>query len=435
MLKNLKSKIIAFAVAGFVILLAMLILTGVISPFKAKPVSGQVTVWVPPQYKSAMAPIVTSFQSQYPAVKVTLEEKNETTYETDLINALASGAGPDVILLPSSDIGLWQNKLLPAPRTNVLTLDQFESQAPDAAIADLVTQKGEMLGLPLSVDTLALYYNKDLFNAANIISPPQTWDDFAAASGLMVARLINGDLTQSGASIGTAQNVNHFFEILSELILQTGNPIATLDGHVTLADKTGDSYPALSALNFYTSFADPSNKNYSWTNAGPNSLEAFAQGQAGMYFGYAADLETIITKNPHLNFSVAPFPQLAKGSRKSFARYPVLAVTRASTNPTIAWAFISNFYTAANQKILIDALGLPPARRDLIHSLPPNKILRPFYDQVLSGQSWPIPDYGRAQSIFRTMIESAVSGGSIGSADAISRAAGQLKLLLNPNGQ
>ncbi|PIP29532.1 ABC transporter substrate-binding protein, partial [Candidatus Kuenenbacteria bacterium CG23_combo_of_CG06-09_8_20_14_all_36_9] len=39
----------------------------------------------------------------------------------------------------------------------------------------------QILGLPLSLDTLTLFYNRDHFNAAGLIQAPSTWQEFNEA--------------------------------------------------------------------------------------------------------------------------------------------------------------------------------------------------------------------------------------------------------------
>ena len=50
----------------------------------------------------------------------------------------------------------------------------------DTAVADSVINN-KIFGLPLSFDSLLLYYNRDLLNVADIPTPPLTWSEFSEA--------------------------------------------------------------------------------------------------------------------------------------------------------------------------------------------------------------------------------------------------------------
>src|SRR3989344_6940843 len=94
-------------------------------------------------------------------------------YENALINAFAAGNGPDIYLIHNTWLPKHLDKLAPLPSQNsktgetFITLPEYERTFVDVASHDLVAG-GRIYGAPLYVDTLALYYNKDLFNDAGI---------------------------------------------------------------------------------------------------------------------------------------------------------------------------------------------------------------------------------------------------------------------------
>ena len=65
---------------------------------------------------------------------------------------------------------------------------------------------GQIYGLPLSLDTMAIYYNKDLLDRSSVPEPPKTWEEFAVA----VKKITKYDkqtnkITQSGAALGAGK--------------------------------------------------------------------------------------------------------------------------------------------------------------------------------------------------------------------------------------
>lgn len=436
MFQSPRFKFVAGIGAFLVMVIAILVLTGIISPFQESPLSGNVTVWVFSEYEDVMQRAANIWRARFPGVVLTIEARPREDYEINLLNALAAGKGPDVFMVDHADLPRFMDKILPFSAEG-LFVEEFRNTAADSLVADLVNADSQLLGVPVFLDTLALYYNRDHLNAANLPNPPVTWEEFREQSILLTERSPSGSISRSGAAIGTSANVRHFADIFATLILQTGNPLINrATGEVTLGDgKFRDARGELvgtSALQFYTSFANPLEKAYTWNSALPGSLEAFALGRASFYIGYASDLQLIVRANPHLNFRVAQLPQLIRGERKSIAAYPAMVVSRLSLAPNLAWAFAEFQFSAGTQKFVAEALGLAPARRDLATSRPPNPILSPFYNQVLSSLSWAAPQGMKVEKIFGDMID-AVNRAQSSPASAVDRADTQLEFLMREN--
>lgn len=356
-------------------------------------------------------------------ITVKYREIPEEQYESALINALAEGTGPDIFMLKDSQIFKHKNKLEPLKKpdgkdgASAIFAEDFKNIFVDAVHAGLLEENEEILGLPLFLDTLALFYNKDAFNSANIPNPPQTWDEFAADAEKMSEISTVGDITESGAALGEVSNVEHFIDIISALIFQSGGRIIDYEKmesaiYAGIPEKQRDGtvktiIPAEKALTFYTSFANPQSKNYSWNKGKQNSLNAFAAGDTAMFIGFAKDIPSIKAKNPHLNFGITALPQ-PKGAKTkiNYGRYDFLAVSRLSAEKEAAWAYIL-FITSKNPNAdYILKNGLPPARRDL--TTPDSKTpaeLRAFYGQSLSAKSWSQPDENQIRLIFKDIVE------------------------------
>src|SRR5690606_5454628 len=103
-----------------------------------------------------------------------------------------------------------------------------------------------------------------------------------------------------------------------------------------------DEYvPGASALNFYTSFANPVRVSYSWNDTLPESQEAFAAGTSAFFIGYSYQLDAIRQQNPRLNIGLAPLPQISSaGTRVNYANYWVQSVAKQSEYPNESWDFL-----------------------------------------------------------------------------------------------
>ena len=71
----------------------------------------------------------------------------------------------------------------------------------------------------------------------------------------------------------------------------------------TSTDSTA-ALPTVSALNFYTSFANPTSTFYTWNSSLPSSFDMFISGRSAFYIGRASELFALQAQNPNLNFDV-----------------------------------------------------------------------------------------------------------------------------------
>ena len=382
------------------------------------------------------SPIILAYQTANPAVAVKYTQKNQADYEKELINALASGLGPDIAFIGNSWLNKHLEKFTPAP-SSIINPQSFENVFADVATRDLI-RSGKVYAVPFYIDTIALYYSKPLFNNAGIVNPPRTWDEFSEQAKKLTSKDSSGNIARSGAALGTAGNVNYASDIFNLLMLQTGTVMIEKEGNRAGFDKSinlgGKSYsPGVSSLDFYASFANILKPVYSWNSRMPDSLSAFKQGKTAMYFGYAADLKAV--KNSGVSFGVSSAPQV-KDSKKdaeyidiNFGLYKAGAVTQKSANKTAAWNFLV-FATSKNAAgTYLNATRLPPARRDLIQFTEPDAALNVFAKQTLTAENWAQPDDVEVKKVFERMITS-VSLGQSSSADAIKEAAIEVTNLL-----
>ena len=387
-----------------VVIIALFLFSGIA---RRTPVPDPVklTVWGFGDDQGAFDGAINQFHQQYQHVSISYRRFDEATYEQNLVNRLAEGKGPDIFLLKNSWLARNRDKLAAlAPASAPFSPADFSAMFAPAA-SSLVADDGSILASPLSMDSLALFYNQDVFDAAGITVPPATWDAFTAISRRLTAIAPSGDITRSGAALGTAENIPHALELVSAMILQSGDPIARADGHVDLGSA------AEQALQFYTSFASIGNQNFSWSPRMGSAFDAFAEGTSVMAFGFSDDIPRIQARNPHLRLGVAPLPQLGKGTPRTYGAYNFMAVSRSSANFATAWQFALYMSSPDGARLYAQGSGRPPVRRDLIASAS-QSITDPagvFSRQALIARDWPIPDESATRRIFNDAIEGVAS--------------------------
>lgn len=426
-----KAQLIIFGAIGLIVVVTLLLITGILPGLKPRqPSPFTLVVWGFADPPEIWQTIANSYREN--AVKsatITYVKKNPETYEGELVNVLASGQGPDIFLLKDSWLEKHKDKIALLPDGTLGYQKQdLKTIFADGLAEAMVNEKNELLGMPLAFDTLALFYNRDSLNSANIPSPPQTWDDVVDQAKRLTKLSEIGGIQRSGIALGTAANVEHASEILLALIYQSGGSI--LDA---ANQKSAIKSPVTeSALAFYTAFADSTKKTYSWNSFFDTSLAAFAKGDTAMAFGYSRDVLKIISLNPQINFDVALLPQPKNSDRRvTFGRFDLLTVSRISKETEQAWRFLLWLEDKNTEKTYIDAAGLPPARRDLVTSKPPRDYLLPFYNQVLPARTIPIRGGDSLPQIINDMIDAVVNH-KFSIQQAIDRAGARLDELLNP---
>lgn len=380
--------------------------------------------------------IISAYQTAHPGVGIKYVQKNQSGYEKELLNSLASGRGPDIVFIQNTWLNKHLNKLSPAP-SGLIGLQNFKDTFMDVAAQDLM-RSNKIYGLPFYVDTLGLYYNRSLYNNAGIINPPRTWEEFNQIVKQISQKDNDGNIIRSGAALGTANNVNYAGDILGILMLQAGTVMASPDGREAAFDRSvlledRPYSPAQTALDFYTSFAVSTKPVYSWNARMQNSLKAFTAGETAMYIGYSKDLKAI--KDSGINFGAASLPQIKDTRRDSsyldvnWASYQAGAVTQTSANKNAAWDFLVFAISKNAAGTYLTATYLPPARKDLIEFTASDAALNIFARQSLTAANWPQPDEVEVKKIFERMISTVALGQST-SASAIKEAAIEITNLL-----
>ncbi|MCL4454152.1 MAG: extracellular solute-binding protein [Deinococcus sp.] len=107
-------------------------------------------------------------------------EPVEGDYTKAILNALSAGTAPDLFYV---DI-FWAESAFASGRVEPLD-SYFTKQELSAFLPNLMqafTYKGKVYGIPKDFNTLALQYNKDLFDEAKVAYPNQadTWESFEA---------------------------------------------------------------------------------------------------------------------------------------------------------------------------------------------------------------------------------------------------------------
>jgi multiple sugar transport system substrate-binding protein len=213
---------------------------------------GTVTIWgiLPTDAVQGQLDALKTTNKEYGAVNYV--QKPADSFDATLANAIASGAGPDMVLISQEQLLAEQSKLVVIPFSAIPQRTYLDTFVP---IDELyLTDKGTY-GVPFAVDPLVLYYNRSLLSSAGVAAPPATWE---AVTGLAprLTQKTNGQLIKSGIALGDYANIPSARAIVSLLLFQSGSPIASLSSNGTIqaaltGNPSGDSFgvtPAESAI-------------------------------------------------------------------------------------------------------------------------------------------------------------------------------------------
>ena len=339
------------------------------------------TYWGLTDEAGTMTPIIAKFESENPLVKINYVKQSSQDYRERLLNSLAKGSGPDIFRFHNTWVPMFSNHLSSLP-AEVLDTQTYQKTFYPVASQDL--QKGaSLVGVPLQIDGLAMYINEDIFSSEGKLVPA-TWDELRRVSGELTRIDEGGRIERSGVAMGRTDNVDHWQDILSLMILQNGADPANPN------TKLGQD-----ALAFFTIFAT---QDKTWDETMPSSTQAFVSGKLAIYFGPSWRARDFKLANPNLRFKVVPAPQLPKSTPNqpnvNISNYWAEGVWSKSKAQDEAWKFLKYLST---QEVLearyqfMTAAGLngePFSRQDMASLLLEDPYLGAYIRQANSYKSW-----------------------------------------------
>jgi multiple sugar transport system substrate-binding protein len=356
---------------------------------------------------------IDKYKVERPYLTVNLKQLRADEIYPRLLEALAEDHGPDIISVRNRWMRFYQPKLAAMPPAvsdttarvekttlgtqtivNTATLNLPTAVAIDKeyvqAVKNDVVIDNKIYGLPLSLENMALYYNKDLLDRAGVAEPPKNWEDFqAAVKKLTKFDKTSGKILQFGAAMGTGNNITGFEDLLYILFKQSNISFVNKSGFASFNAAAGNQLnPAMSVMSFYTDFANSGRDTYTWNEEADSALDKFVNGSLAFFFGYSYHYPVIKARSPQLNVAILPMLQLNPEQPINAANYWVQAVLDKSKNKNEAWGLLNFLTHSKATKDYLDQSGRPSALRAYIASQLDNTELYPFVSQALISDSW-----------------------------------------------
>lgn len=362
---------------------------------------------------------------------ITYRQIDERNFNSELVEALAIGEGPDMFLLHHGDIIDQKNKIFTIPFDSY-SERRFKETYVEGA--EIFKKHDGIIALPFMIDPLVMYWNRDILNREGVAVAPKYWDEFFALSPRLTKRDSTANILLSTIAFGEYKNITNAKEILSALFLQSNSTISEFvkggdDLKITLSSSgvfEEDALSPVSALRFYTEFSNPIKSVYSWNRSLNESRRAFLSGDLVFYFGFASELEDISKSNPNLNFDIAEFPQIRDSNKPiTYGNMYGLAMSKSAKNLSGGFKAAVLLSSDAVLQVLSEETKLPPIKRTLLSNTPKDDIQPVLYRSALIARGWLEPSREEADLIFQDMIES-ITSGRLRISSALSEASDQL---------
>ncbi len=382
---------------------------------KANTPVGTVVMWgtLPQNQVESFLQAVNATTKTY---RISYNQVDEATFSPKLLEALASGGGPDLILVPYQIILEQRNRIYPFPLQS-MSQQQYRDLYVDG-MSILFSESGA-LGLPISISPLMLFYNHTLFSNAGLIDPPTMWDEIAAIVPKLTVIDVNNRILQSAIALGSYTNIPAAKDIIMTFVAQLGqvpvvrNISGTEEKFTVLADTPLTSndpvHPLTSSLRFFTQFSDPGKATYTWSPLAQLAQDQFVAEKLAMYVGYSDEEALIRAKNPRLDIGVKSFPQ-SKGHPTIATGMKVYAIAtlKRSTNLTTAltaqYLLTSNIYGAQMASI---AGGFSPLKSILSQATTVNQ---EYIKSILVARGWYDINANTSSALLQATVNDILSG-------------------------
>ncbi len=276
----------------------------------------------------AMNELIVQFEEANPDIKVIHNSDIPYDQFRDKIAASApANVGPDVVTLFYGWVPAWVEAgyLVPLPE------EAFPAEIIETEFSPMVANskfQGQYWTVPTAVRTLALFWNKDLFEAASLDpeTPPSNLVEFLDYAKQLTQYDDEGNIIIEGFPPAMAGQAHHWFR---EVLVRQYGGVPYREDNRTV---TWNSEEGCAAFTWLTDL-EVVHKTGS-NDLFEDATQAFLQGKSALHIDGSFRLGTIAKNAPNLNFGVTELPVGSGGEQSTFGSYWTHGITqRAATDP------------------------------------------------------------------------------------------------------
>jgi multiple sugar transport system substrate-binding protein len=300
-----------------------------------------------PAEVKAYQDLATAFETRYPGAKVDLITiPGQSDYRTRVAADFAAGTPADVVLMNYRRFAPFAAKGSLEPLDSYLSNSQVISpQDFYPAALEAFTWQGKTMCIPQNLSSLVVYYNKSLFDQANLPYPQNdwTWDDFLKDSQTLT-RDVDGDGQMDQFGVGFEGVLARF----APFIWQHG-------GEVT----NNDIKPTALALDWplskeaITWVTELQTKHHVMPNAEQEASEdsesRFMNGRLGMYLN-SRRVVPDLRQSAAFDWDVAPLPR--DEHIASVLHSDGYCMSASAKDKNLVWKFIEFANSPVGQQIV-----------------------------------------------------------------------------------
>jgi multiple sugar transport system substrate-binding protein len=344
------------------------------APSSNEKVSLTYGIWDKNQ-EPAMQQIIKDFEKQNPNITVTVELTPNADYWTKLQTAATAGTAPDVFWMNGPNFQLY------ASNGQLASLDNVKTSDYPKALVDLYSYQGKVYGAPKDFDTVGVWYNKKLFDAAGVAYPKAgwTWDDFKAD-----AKALTGKTPGTFGVAAPPYGQENFYDTVA----QAGGYIISPDGK-----KSGyDDPKTIEGVKFWVDLVKAKESPTLQQMTDTYSADLFTSGKVAMYWAGSWNPGAFAKSSIASDIDVAPLPQGPVSNQSVMHGLGnVVSAKSAHVDAAKKFAAYASGKTAAD--VMAKSGAVIPAfngSQDLWVKSLPNFNLQAYMDEVKTAVAYPV---------------------------------------------
>ncbi|MGM0753846.1 MAG: ABC transporter substrate-binding protein [Bacillota bacterium] len=273
-----------------------------------------------PSEQKLLTQTIADFEEKHPNIDVKHEVISEQ-YMDVLKTRLIGGEGPDVFYLDALEAPALIETGVVEPLDDYVTED-FDVKDFEKPMLEAFKVDGKTYGFPKDYSTLALFYNKKMFEEAGV-EVPKTWDEL---------REVSKALTKDGVyGFGVAPELARLYHIAQA----TGGEVVKDDQANFASDKVVNALqPIIDQHNKDKTSAQASEVGANWGG------EMFGQGKAAMVIEGNWAIPFLADTFPDVEYGTAELPTI-NGEKGTMAYTVGYVMNAASEKKEASWELIS----------------------------------------------------------------------------------------------
>lgn len=272
---------------------------------------------------------VEEFNKIYPDVKISLEDNTYEEYWKKLEAGATGGSAADVFWMNGPNINKYAKGGVLLSIDDFLKESDIDMENYPKALNDLYNVDGSQYGIPKDFDTIGVWYNKEIFDAAGVPYPTDdwTWEDMVATAK---------QLTKEDGSV---------YGISSQFRTQTGiyNTIFANGGYVISPDKKTSGYDKPETQEAIQLWIDLQKEKVTPTQASLEETDDYVQflsGQIAMTWNGSWFLNQVIDSDELKDkIDVVAVPSV-NGKKATVIHGLSHCISKATKNPQAAWKWV-----------------------------------------------------------------------------------------------